>query len=270
MANNIEDAYAPNWRPYFTEQGRLISDVNLAVDCGICGNKLAITQPDNDDNETFAVLPCGHVFGYRCISQWLHRSQSPTCPTCRRSLQHLICGHKIRPRQILGTEFNIHRDLEVVIEDGEDLPGRCASCQAELDRRRNAPHQPSELEQQFVRMIREAERAADQPRPENPLEILKGHMVVLAGPNLHLWIGIWHALIRVRERLALGLTWRRDLGECACRRKLIPQLTTTTTTTTIGVAPGATVRIGNPSFPSQSLAIVLAITSVLIIMIALL
>ncbi|XP_041373810.1 E3 ubiquitin-protein ligase RNF185-like isoform X2 [Gigantopelta aegis] len=32
-------------------------------------------------------IPCGHVFGKKCISQWMRTSYNNGCPTCRERIQ---------------------------------------------------------------------------------------------------------------------------------------------------------------------------------------
>ncbi|KAI1132452.1 hypothetical protein F5Y10DRAFT_293546 [Nemania abortiva] len=108
--------YAPNWLPYFAEDGQLLPDVTLSVECGICKSGLAITQAADDEHETFTILPCGHVFGHACILEWFgqqDRSRRATCPQCRKSMMHVNCGHRVEVRQLSGgTGFNVHRDLQ--------------------------------------------------------------------------------------------------------------------------------------------------------------
>ncbi|KAI0456534.1 hypothetical protein F5B21DRAFT_502428 [Xylaria acuta] len=54
MARNLEDSYVPNLLPYFNPSGEIHQDVNVSVECGICKTGLAITQPADQDHETFA------------------------------------------------------------------------------------------------------------------------------------------------------------------------------------------------------------------------
>ncbi|KAI0876313.1 hypothetical protein GGS24DRAFT_514264 [Hypoxylon argillaceum] len=148
MPGNLEDSYTPNWAPYFTEDGQLRPDVTVSVECAICRLELAIASPVDADHESFAMLPCGHVFGHACIIQWLYQSDTPTCPQCRRNMRHSVCRHITGPRAIQGgPRFNRRRDLPPALasarEDG-GLLGGCATCEGirERDARINAmiPH----------------------------------------------------------------------------------------------------------------------------------
>ncbi|KAI1426544.1 hypothetical protein F5Y12DRAFT_712989 [Xylaria sp. FL1777] len=125
MERSVHDSYTPNWAQYFSSEGRILPDVNLSVDCGICCRELAVTKKVDDDHESFSVLPCGHVFGFQCLSLWF--CERPTCPMCRKSWWHHACGHNFKLSEFSGgKEFNIH-DLPRVIDPAE-LPGRCNYC----------------------------------------------------------------------------------------------------------------------------------------------
>lgn len=51
---------------------------NNVEDCAVCLNAI-------DPNARVAVLPCGHVFHWRCIQRWAHIRQvnARLCPYCR-------------------------------------------------------------------------------------------------------------------------------------------------------------------------------------------
>ncbi|KAI8632196.1 hypothetical protein F5Y19DRAFT_472219 [Xylariaceae sp. FL1651] len=119
--SRLDEDYAPNWLPYFSPQGRLVGTVRLDVECSICGQKLAIMQPPDANYEAFAVLPCGHVFGHNCIKLWFR--QNPTCPKCRRNVEHRACGHSVVPQRLeYMNGFNIHQDLPPILGENEELP----------------------------------------------------------------------------------------------------------------------------------------------------
>ncbi|TGJ78249.1 hypothetical protein E0Z10_g10517 [Xylaria hypoxylon] len=129
MSGNLDDIYSPNWVPYFNPEGNLHPDVTLSVECGICRTELAITKQPDDDHESFAMLPCGHVFGYQCIIEWF--SRKPSCPVCRKNFRYHGCGHLISLRDIQGgSRFNIRRDLPEAMNPGEQLPDLCFNCRA--------------------------------------------------------------------------------------------------------------------------------------------
>ncbi|GAW13137.1 hypothetical protein ANO14919_025150 [Xylariales sp. No.14919] len=131
--NSITDNFALNWLPYFSPEGDVLPDILFAVECGICGNQLAISQPpDGDDIETFCVLPCGHAFGHECINSWLGSSNSPNCPSCRYSLYHSGCEHVIAPDLIcLGDSYNMREAISSCIVGGDGLPSECENCRSD-------------------------------------------------------------------------------------------------------------------------------------------
>ncbi|KAI1341542.1 hypothetical protein F5Y15DRAFT_376406 [Xylariaceae sp. FL0016] len=75
-------------------EGRLKTPgTKIAIQCCICQDKdLAVLSPriatqSTARQEPYAVLHCGHAFGYECLSQWLIKDiniSNPTCPACRK------------------------------------------------------------------------------------------------------------------------------------------------------------------------------------------
>ncbi|KAI0470297.1 hypothetical protein F4859DRAFT_522785 [Xylaria cf. heliscus] len=132
MATKLEDTYVPNILPHFSRDGKVHSNVKVSIECGICSMGLAITQPADKDHETFTMLPCGHVFGHQCISQWF--KQTANCPQCRTNMVHDICGHQATLKEMEGgPDFNIRRDLPAALGAGKQLPDRCDDCQSLID-----------------------------------------------------------------------------------------------------------------------------------------
>ncbi|CZS89998.1 uncharacterized protein RCO7_02315 [Rhynchosporium graminicola] len=62
-------------------------DINTLEDneqdqaCAICTDPLGVAQEDHEAEEPCS-LPCGHIIGRSCITQWL--KSNSTCPLCRR------------------------------------------------------------------------------------------------------------------------------------------------------------------------------------------
>ncbi len=54
--------------------------------CIICREEMEAVAPIPGQIQPHAakILPCGHIFHFRCLRSWLERQQ--TCPTCRRSV----------------------------------------------------------------------------------------------------------------------------------------------------------------------------------------
>lgn len=66
------------------------------VTCTFCTRELIVEglQPPSDDREPAKILPCGHIFGQRCINRWIDMNtwfdeadgqSTARCPICRRS-----------------------------------------------------------------------------------------------------------------------------------------------------------------------------------------
>lgn len=52
--------------------------------CSICLEKFCQNQQNNNNEHDIVCLPCGHIFGKKCIEQWLDDSRSTKyCPICR-------------------------------------------------------------------------------------------------------------------------------------------------------------------------------------------
>lgn len=74
-------------------------------------------------DETFAILPCGHVAGSVCLAQWCE--QHHECPFCRFKLKYPGCRHHIEP--ILLTSTGIHL-LPRTLPDNGKIPQQCEEC----------------------------------------------------------------------------------------------------------------------------------------------
>jgi len=132
-------SYIPNWLPHFGEDGNLLPGVKLSVDCPICLRKLAITEPENENEEAFSKLPCGHAFGHECINNWLHDCIQErgkfTCPTCRVQFKHEACGHQIVLGRInTGASLSSLSLRERLGPCGPEqkVPPFCFSCRASM------------------------------------------------------------------------------------------------------------------------------------------
>ncbi|KAI2635960.1 hypothetical protein GGS21DRAFT_489675 [Xylaria nigripes] len=123
----IRGNYVPVWLNIF-KPNDLKPKVNMDVQCHFCGKSLAINCYEGEDHEDFAMLPCGHVFGYNCITE--HFSRDHSCPKCSKSMIHRGCGHAKHISPVHGSPFfNPHRDLHLpVLGKDEELTELCAGC----------------------------------------------------------------------------------------------------------------------------------------------
>lgn len=81
-------------------------------------------------DETPALLPCGHIAGFTCLSSWIQAQveADPTnvcCPTCRMPILYEKCGHAVSPRPIVSNSI---QKLPRTIPGGGTIPDLCMSC----------------------------------------------------------------------------------------------------------------------------------------------
>ncbi|KAK8090588.1 hypothetical protein PG994_000093 [Apiospora phragmitis] len=73
-----------------------------------------------------AILPCGHIFGHRCLAKWLRTHDA--CPCCRLRLRHRACRHRVEPRVVdASSVFHLPRTLA----DGGAVGDLCRPCRAQ-------------------------------------------------------------------------------------------------------------------------------------------
>ncbi|ORY65791.1 uncharacterized protein BCR38DRAFT_511268 [Pseudomassariella vexata] len=139
----VMDNFLPNVLEFFNADGDLRGNTQLKIECQICNSGLAIMEPpttaeenelldQENQKEIWTSLPCGHMFGHKCLDTWLNRSgrSDPTCPVCRKSLTHRRCGHRVELKEMqLEDGFNIRVDAGRVLGPDEDLPPKCKACQ---------------------------------------------------------------------------------------------------------------------------------------------
>lgn len=70
---------------------------------GSCNGEHIVPE-DEETPEPTAVLSCGHIFGFHCISEWfwekISQNECPNCPICREEEEHPGCGCEIAPKVI--------------------------------------------------------------------------------------------------------------------------------------------------------------------------
>jgi len=68
--------------------------------CPICQENYNHPITSGFTSEEPCKLPCGHIFGTRCISNWYATTNAPTCPLCRFPQEYKKCKHLIPTRKV--------------------------------------------------------------------------------------------------------------------------------------------------------------------------
>ncbi|KAL0933144.1 uncharacterized protein CTRU02_212107 [Colletotrichum truncatum] len=105
--------------------------------CQVCHQSRFVFD-ENADTETGArlsdsvpaIMPCGHIAGARCLSEWLR--DHDTCPFCRHELVYNGCGHQIPTRHITKEEIFL---IPPTIPEGGDIPNLCIWCYKDAQRK---------------------------------------------------------------------------------------------------------------------------------------
>ncbi|KAI6783409.1 uncharacterized protein J7T54_004436 [Emericellopsis cladophorae] len=92
--------------------------------------------PNQDDS--FVILPCGHVACAPCLGVWQQQQQqqeeegqggnaAATCPFCRLMLRHGVCKHSLQTRYLTRRDI-LSGKLPRTIPDGGGIPDHCREC----------------------------------------------------------------------------------------------------------------------------------------------
>ncbi|KAI1384792.1 uncharacterized protein F4822DRAFT_373475 [Hypoxylon trugodes] len=153
MANVQRSNYLPYIQQHLDRQGEP-DGVCLEIACGICQErKLDISQSargytslDSPMTQQFGpyqhlhnyikhgiertvALPCGHVFGDRCIRDLQTRDIDLSCPSCGYRMTYQGCNHPIAPAGIpLDGNKPIRDTFPLTIPEGGDDPKQCLEC----------------------------------------------------------------------------------------------------------------------------------------------
>ena len=118
---------------------------NVTVNCAICRegplriHGLDLEQPtatlaSADEGEHGLILPCGHIFGDKCVKEWRTLNADPTCPLCGFSLLFEGCEDEI-PGILApfhrGAVKTAHR-IPLTISEGGVVPGNCQKCERDI------------------------------------------------------------------------------------------------------------------------------------------
>lgn len=119
-----------NFLPY--PRTTLLVDASFLGQCGICRDSQLLLRSacDEYDDQTVAIMPCGHIAGYMCLKDWFKNKR--TCPFCRLPLEYEFCKHPsklIRPL----TKETIHSIADPVPVGGK-IRDQCVDCSLTTDR----------------------------------------------------------------------------------------------------------------------------------------
>jgi len=82
--------------------------------------------------EQTVVLPCGHVFGDRCVRERFYNRSGLTCPSCGFKMAYKRCGHAIAAAVIPVRYGSSVRDtFPLTIPEGGEEPRHCKECRWE-------------------------------------------------------------------------------------------------------------------------------------------
>jgi hypothetical protein len=112
--SSITETFFPNLLETLKEDPSAAERLDL--ECGVCLEKMTVndevkirvTDDEIDVVHGAYILPCGHMFGFSCITQLASRQlragADHTCPTCRHRLHYIPCHC---PHN-LGTLLNVN------------------------------------------------------------------------------------------------------------------------------------------------------------------
>ncbi|KAL7626493.1 hypothetical protein AAE478_003265 [Parahypoxylon ruwenzoriense] len=165
MAKVQRTNYLPYIQQYIDTQNDLDTEdedgVALEVVCGIClERKLDISKSARElisstgelltehlethrhlptyikhGLERTVALPCGHVFGDRCMTSLLAEGVDLNCPSCGFKLKYQACKHTIPPALVPVDDHGPARDrFPLTIPEGGNDPRNCLECRWKMIR----------------------------------------------------------------------------------------------------------------------------------------
>ncbi len=64
------------------------SELYSELECAICFNGKTDNTDNTNKTNKWCELSCEHKYHMNCISPWISRNTTPTCPICRKKLIH--------------------------------------------------------------------------------------------------------------------------------------------------------------------------------------
>lgn len=94
-----------------------------------CCSKMDIFSHADDADQTFHIMPCGHIAGRLCLEHWsaaeAKMNRQFQCPFCRLPLQHPVCGHRVQSRPLRRKDVGL---LPQTLPEGGKIGDRCRAC----------------------------------------------------------------------------------------------------------------------------------------------
>lgn len=143
MSSHYNNPACPRWSVVKEGLGNGVSDVDdLKIGCFFCLKPMVPRlSPDNPNQNADDVcsgiymLPCGHMVGKTCYSEWIASNPRDHCPACNSNFRHpdRDCGHPLAP-----FPFDKVEDVGNVpscVQHKDSIPRRCTRCVFDSDTR---------------------------------------------------------------------------------------------------------------------------------------
>ncbi|KAF4951000.1 hypothetical protein FSARC_13038 [Fusarium sarcochroum] len=139
---SVTETYWPALKATFEEDPSAAQRLDLQ--CGICLEQMTLNDDDvpcEPDNEAGLhhgayILPCGHIFGYKCASELMLHKRNPkahhSCPTCRECLHSAMCECPHNKGTLLRVSEGLQDAMHASIEKHKDLVMFCRECAMEF------------------------------------------------------------------------------------------------------------------------------------------
>ncbi|KAM0563198.1 hypothetical protein ACHAPJ_000914 [Fusarium lateritium] len=135
---SVSETYWPALKASFDQDSTAAQRLDLQ--CGICLEKMTVNDDDvlcEPDNEASLhhgayILPCGHIFGYKCASELMlhnreHRAHH-SCPQCRECLHSVVCKCPLNRGTLLRVRADLQDAMHASVKKSKELMVRCFDC----------------------------------------------------------------------------------------------------------------------------------------------
>ncbi|KAJ4268932.1 hypothetical protein NW762_003003 [Fusarium torreyae] len=134
----ITDTYWPVFKQEAEADVDKVRPIHLT--CSICRELMTTSRSEPDHLKPKRphaawIMPCGHMFGWICITKWLKQANDPDvnyhkCPICKTMLHHHpVCGHK-SIGQLIPDEVTKYSHIPPLLSAGGLVSPECSGCEA--------------------------------------------------------------------------------------------------------------------------------------------